>query len=226
VPIRYGSIWLAGRGVFGARDFVVDGERLVDEVHFWRAARTTFYARGNRSATVSFSVTRLHASDRAAAVARATHLDSLQDQADLELWCGVGDDVQLVVLRDAVFVQGDVRLKGNTTEHTYTFRGAVIETDSVPGPDPFPADPDPEEGSDVTRRNTVALDSGAYAQDVAFITPMSGAPHVTVTIQVPAGGDDLDARIEAGSVTAAGFRLLFPVQVPGIGYYVTYHAIL
>lgn len=60
-------------GPVGVRDFKVSHERLMEQAQFLRAAASAFFDRKNQATTITFAVTRLHASVRDAEVFLLAH---------------------------------------------------------------------------------------------------------------------------------------------------------
>src|SRR5690606_37793116 len=128
-------------------------------------------ARGKRSTELTFTVAREHTSLKDAEVFLHTHWADLPRSGDVVVECGAGDDTQNVALEGAVLEtmpQGIYR--GRETRVTYTLRGGLVTTDSIP------------EGGDVdedvVRRDTVDSDSAATEVEVTFDNAMTGTPTV------------------------------------------------
>lgn len=219
MKIRIGNTWLASGGLEAASDVSVNGQQAVDDAAFFRALAATFYARGQRRTEITFSVEREHGSLKDAEVFLLTHWGDLPEGGDVVFTCGEGADTQNVALLGAVLEampQGVYR--GRSTRVSYTIRGGLPTTDSIPGGG--------EVDDDVTRRGTVAIPDAATEVDVVFANAMSGTPTVVASIVSPVGGDILTCTIEAGSVSAAGFTAKLSFPAPGATYQLSYIAIL
>ena len=101
------------------------GESEVQVRKFLRGAKAIPEDRGNEFTTVTFSMTRRHASIQAAEQFVLTHRGGLPRQGDLEMVCddGSGTATQSVFLASAVFKSGKSEHKGILSITNYIFVG-------------------------------------------------------------------------------------------------------
>ena len=184
-----------------------------------RAAAAAFHPRGNRSAALSFSVTRikdsLHASERHL----LEHFWELPEQADLLLYIGTDADGEWVKFADAVIDNTAGFYRGVSPGFQYSFScGSAPQFEQSP-PDTTPPDDD-------MKRGLAAITSAAETVVVTFASPFSGTPIVTATVQVPDGGDYLTCQILDSTVSSTGFTARLSGPTPGTGYKLSWMAIL
>ena len=110
----------------GQYGFTFNGRQIVQEVQFLRAAHSTFFARGNRSVSLSFSVTRIFDSVENAELFMLGHYESLSDgPASLVLTC---EDTE-VFIADAVLESvSEPNYIGASVTVQYSFRAPRILT--------------------------------------------------------------------------------------------------
>lgn len=217
--IRIGNTWLAAGGRQSPVDLSVNGQQVIEDAQFFGALAATYYGRGKRSTELTFTVEREHGSLKDAEVFLLTHWADLPRSGDVVVECGIGDDTQSVALKGAVLEsmpQGIYR--GRSTRVTYTLRGGLISTDSIP------AGGDVDE--DVVRRGTVDIGSAATEVEVSFDNAMTGTPTVVATVVTPEGGDIIACTIESGSVSTDGFTAKLSFPTPDSTYKLSYVAIL
>ena len=207
-------------GRIGPAGLSMAGRQVVDEVAFFRAVTTTFFARGGRRADFGFSVTRIFDSAAEAEVFALTHYDDLPDSGVLRCTCDAGGaDLATVLLDGAVLASTEVvEARGAAVVVRYAFQGSAWETDFTPVPDPDPT---------MTRRANVAIADGADSVVVVFSAALAGVPFVTCTVLMPtAGGDVVTATPIEDTITAAGFTAALSGPVSGTGYKLSYSATL
>ena len=105
----------------------LNGQRVIQEEAAPGSTTVTLFPRGNRAVTVSFQVTRLHASLTEAVRYLFEHGDSLEDRGLLRiLSTGSGGARLERYMTSACLADYEHRNMGCTTFHRYTFRGAAI----------------------------------------------------------------------------------------------------
>jgi hypothetical protein len=202
MKIVYGSLTLAtddlATGLISG-SLALNGQQVNDEVHLLRAAAAVFFARGNRSATVSFFASVSHATQHVSERQLLTHFWDLPTQDVLRFWCGPDGDQEIVSFPGAVIDGANCGpVQGITGAFRYAFRVTAPITE-----DPPPALVEPT--TDMIKRSTTAIPSLADHVDVVFAIPFASVPIVVANVQRPAGGDAIWAVIRAGSVTVNGF---------------------
>lgn len=215
--IKFANLFLSNGGLEGPSGLSVNGEQVIDDAGFFRALATVYYARGNDSTSVSFTVTREHASEKAAEVYVLTHRKNVPKEGDLVFYCGFPGDEQQVALLGAVLAGTSAVYLGRTSRLTYTLQGGLPETDSIPEGE--------EIDDDVTRRGKVSIGNGAATVSVTFST-MTGAPYVTCNVYCPSGGDAIFATVVDGSITSSGFDVILSGPTPNGDYKLGYVAIV
>src|SRR2546421_807524 len=131
MKIKWDSIWLSDE--FAADGYqsgpTLNGRQIVQEAQFLRAAQSQFFARGNRSVLLSFSVTRVFSSISAAEQFFLGHYATLVNgPATLTCRCGGGSEaVTDVLIQNAVLESlSEPRYIGESVNITYTFRAPAI----------------------------------------------------------------------------------------------------
>src|SRR5436190_3255135 len=106
--------------------FTLNGHQIVQEAQFLRAAWSTFFARGNRSITLSFTVNRLFGSVENAELFFLGHYASLSDgPATLVLSCANTDILVANAVLESV---SEPTYTGVSVSVTYHFRAPKILT--------------------------------------------------------------------------------------------------
>lgn len=212
-------------GRVGPAGLAVNGQQILDDADFFRAAAPTFFVRGTEGVTLQFSVTRLFSSVRAAEAFILLHFNSTPLEGLLTCTCGDAGDTQTVYLRDAK-VQ-TVQLpgyRGTSVGVQYTIRGAEFTSD-VP-PEEIPGEPDDGEGEFIVlRRGKIAIDAAAESVDVVFSSPLSSVPVVTATVSRPAGSPKVGCTLDEDSVTITGFSVELDAPTPDGTFKLHYIAI-
>jgi hypothetical protein len=86
MKITLGSVVIAGSSMReGPVGFTIDGQRVIEDQDFFRAEYMEFAYRGNRSFTISFSVTREHGDLPTAESFMMTHEATIPDTALLTI---------------------------------------------------------------------------------------------------------------------------------------------
>jgi hypothetical protein len=193
-----------------------NGEPVIDEVQFFRAANATVYGRADGPERFTQRVWRFFSSEAAALTFAATHRSTLPLQGDLTL----RDDAGTVALTMAGAVRA-VRIEeidGLAVLVEYTFTGSRFASDDVPE---IPDDP-PN-----VKTGIVTLDADDESKAVAFDIAFGAAPKfVGVQIAPPTGEPGFDAWPVKDTITASGFTAKLGAIVPGTGYELRWTAIL
>jgi hypothetical protein len=199
MKISFGTLWLASGGTEGAQGLTLNGQQCNDEAQFFRALASTFYGRGNRSASVGFTVNRQLASIHASERFLLTHFWDLPLQDNLRLYCGPDSDQEVILFTGAVIDQIQPGpTSGISLPIRYGFKVSSPQTEVSP---PTLLEPT----SDMIKRGVAAISSGADHVDVVFSVAFATTPIVVASIQRPAGGDALWPIIRDSSVTVSGF---------------------
>jgi hypothetical protein len=215
MKIKFNSLWLAGGLMEGTNGLALSGAQVVDSAALFRAVDQKFFARGNRSESISFTVSRSHGSIKAAQLFLVSHYKDLPNEGDLFFYCGFEGDEQIVTLEGAVLASVSRNYNGETTFFTYNILGGVYRTDITPGPDPDP---------DNMRIANTPVDEGAAELEITFSSPMTGTPICNPTMRSPDGADAVFCWTKKGSESADGFTVVFSAPIPGSGYEVSWTA--
>lgn len=128
MKIKLGSVWLAETGALAVSGLRLDQVRSVQTADYIGAAFSAAFPRGNKRHTVSFQVTRIHASIADAQRFVFDHPATVPESGLLymEPAAGVGRWIE-----DAVVVEVSlVALTGLTSQWSYTLIGGeVLATD-------------------------------------------------------------------------------------------------
>ena len=119
---------LAAGGDESPENLRVNGRRQVQTAVFLRAASAGIYARGERVNTITFAVTREHASYGAAESFLFSHAATLPAAGALTLLCEDAGGAQVrYVARASAVTADEGTQRGVTTTHVYTLVcGAVV----------------------------------------------------------------------------------------------------
>jgi hypothetical protein len=218
MKVRYANIVLSDGLIEGPSGFSHNGQQINDRFDLVRAAAAVFVPRGNRSATVSFSVMRQKGSLRASERLVLSHFSDLPEQGDLYLWVGTDADGEWVKFAGAVIDNVSTFYRGVSPGFQYSFSVGAPQFDESP-PDVTPPDDD-------MKRGTEAIANAAEEVEVTFAAPFSGTPIVVATVQVPDGGDYLTCQILDSTVSSTGFTARLNGATPGTGYKLSWMAIL
>jgi len=219
MKLRYGNFELANSALLeGAYGFTLNGQQINDRFDLYRADYAKFSPRGNRSYTLGFSVRPQKDTLRASARHALEQFKNLPQQADLYMYIGDDADGEWVRFADAVIDSVPAFFQGASPGFQYNFCvGQPLFDESQP--DVTPPDDD-------IKRGLAAITSGAETIAVVFSTPFSGTPIVTATVQIPDSGDYMTCQILDSTVSAAGFTARLNGPTPGVGYKLSWMAIL
>jgi hypothetical protein len=218
MKVIYASTWLAPGGIYGTNGAQWNGQQVNDEADFFRAAAVSFFPRGNRSTTFGFSVLVSFDTEGEAMKFAATQMNSLPEQADLQV---VSDDgIYAVILTDAVlvgFMPG--RVVGCSVIASYSFAGGVFAVQAEP---PVPPTYNVQTGK-------IALNAADESRVVTFPLQFSGTPTSVECWIVPATPSSIkfiQAAVLSDTITNAGFTAVFGYPIPEAGYFLFWEASL
>lgn len=223
MQVWIGSTCLASDGVFGPGSLQVAGQKITEEVAFFRAAEAKLFDRGGKLVTVAFRVSWRFATAAEAELWLLTVWGLLPAEGDVTFFTGPsGSRVESYML-GAQLESTVCSHLGATVEVQHTLRGPPPQTSNPPAvvPDPdasAPADP-------MIQRARVTIASGAETKAVTFGTAFASAPIVTVSLEVPSGEPVISAEVEKDSVTTGGFTAVLGAATPSANYRLVYTAI-
>lgn len=198
-------------------DLSVNGQQVVEEQQFVRAATAAFVPRENESVRVQFTALRTCGSRRAADAFALMHWQSVPHAGLLAIVCGSGADLQTVYLRDALLTAAQVvDRRGVSVRVQYAFVGSKLETE-IPV-EALPGEPAPQEENPVKRRGPTAIPAGVSSLAVPFASPLASQPVVFVSVSRPTGGARIDAVLCKETVTVNGFTVELSAPTPDDTY--------
>lgn len=114
-------------GPVGVRDFKIVSTRQVEAARFLRAAAGAFFDRKNQVTTVTFAVTRLHASVRDAEVFLLGHESEVPAVGLVTFTARAADGQEVSRYLDAALVEvAESAYVGLSTRHLYTIKGGLL----------------------------------------------------------------------------------------------------
>lgn len=133
MKITIGNFCLAAGGGESPADLSVNGQRTVQVTPLLGAAFAGVFPRGNRVNTITFSVTRAHASDGGAESFLFAHAATLPASGSVAFLCEDADGTQVRYLAETAAVASDHGMqRGNATIHKYTLVCGAISGGSLP----------------------------------------------------------------------------------------------
>lgn len=117
---------LADHGYTSPDNLRINGETMADTAEYLRAAAVEVFDRGNRRTSISFSVTRTHASLEAAELFILKHETTLPRRGLIEFEAHQGRG--RAWLYDAVLTQASCSHKGVTSVHDYAILGGAVSS--------------------------------------------------------------------------------------------------
>jgi hypothetical protein len=227
MQVLFETAWLAPGQIQSVDQISLEGEQLVDEAAFFRAATVAFFPRGNQRLEFSFTTHWVFASTLQAEIFYLTHIGSLPmtaaDSGPLQCICGAENPAtaQTVYAASAVLKKVQMlRQIGVSVDVRYTL--------DIPGftsqqPANIPSYPNPNELVQVFRRGQIPLSIGQVLVAVVLSSPLPGQPGADpdVWITGPTGGYAIEPVCYHDSVTVNGFTAAFPA-IPAQGYYLNY----
>lgn len=202
----------------------LNGQSIVDEAEFFRAAVATFYHRGVAGVTLTFNVERTFGTLRKAEAFVLTHFGAIPKEGLLTCVCGESGDTETIYLRNCVVEAAPIPgYRGLSVGVQYRIRGGAFETD-VPAEE-IPGAPEGGEAFVVLRRGKVSIAAAATSVAVTFTSPLAAVPVVACNISRPTGGDVLRATLREDSITASGFTVDLSAAAPDANSKLHYVAI-
>lgn len=115
---------LAGHGPTAPANLRINGQTVAEAAEYLRAATVEVFDRGHRRTTITFSVTRIHASLETAELYLLKHETTLPRRGlvEFEVWQGRGR----AWWYDAVLIQSACSHQGVTSFHEYTLVGGAV----------------------------------------------------------------------------------------------------
>ncbi len=200
MKIKWNDTWLADDSS-PAYGLTYNGQQIIQEAQFIQSATAALWGRGNRTVTLAFSVTRTFDTVREAEEFVVSNYGTLEDEGTLLCRCGAnGEETSDVVFAAAVFVGPRMpKYRGVSVQMDYQFRAPQVTGI-------FPTEDDDMKSASIAI--PAAVDHFTAA-GLAFPTiPSRIMPHV----RIPAGGENIEAHVVDGTVTADGFD----IQLSGV----------
>lgn len=227
MQVLFETAWLAPGQIQSAADVTIDGEQVIDDADFFRAATRTFFPRGNEFLEFAFTTHWSFQTTTAAEVFVLTHIGQLPmtnaDVGPLQCICGAeSSSPQTVYAPAAVLRHAAVRYTGTSVDVRYTLLIPAFTTSVPPN---IPAYPNPNELVQVFRRGKQLLTPGQTSVAVLFSSPLPGNPGADPECYVTAssGSPTMDAWCQTDTVTTLGFTAILGAAVPNTGtYYLNY----
>lgn len=209
-----------GRVPFG---LTLNGEQIVDDAQFFRAAAASVFARGNLGTVLQFSVTRLFSTEKAAEVFALTHAGAVPLEGLVTAVCGETGDQQTVYLEGAVLQAVAVQsVRGSSVVVQYTIRGGIWTTDV---PDEIPGESEASEDFIVMRRAKVPVAAAVDEVVVVFSAPLAAAPVVKAELYGPTGSAAIGGQVLIDTITVNGFTYKCDAETPNDDYELHYIAV-
>lgn len=206
--IQYGSIWLATGGRESPAGFQINGQQTVQIAPILRSATAGVYGRGNKYLTITFNITRQHASVAAAQTFLWTHALTLPKSGTAVFY---QDNEDTVVVADAVLTAFEQSYTGRSTKHIYTLAGRSAEVVTT-----LP----PEDSTMIM--GTINIPNGVTEFDVTDLALPYTPSHVGGFMRKPTGGDDLFPTIVESSITTDGWTVTLSASTTDGNYKYTY----
>ena len=206
MKIKWNDTWLADDSS-PAYGLTYNGQQIIQEAQFIQAATAALYGRGNRTVTLAFSVTCTFDTVREAEEFALTQYGTLEDEGTLLCRCGAnGEATSDVTFAGAVFVGPKVpRYRGVSVQVDYQFRAPQV-TGVFPSED------------DDMKSASVAIPNGVETHSFAGLAFPSIPTRIMPHVRIPEDGDNIEAHVVDGSVTADGFDIQFSGVIPAEGY--------
>lgn len=228
MQILFETTYLAPGQIQSADRIELDGEQIVDDASFFRAATKTFFPRGNLSIDFSFTVHYIYPTPVAAEVGVLTLPGMLPmtnaDNGVLQCLCGAETPAtsQIIYMSGAVLKKVAIRQIGVSVDVRYTFVGPGF-TSSVPGSG-LPTFPNPNEITQVFRRGKVAITMGATSVAVVFSSQLPGLPGADpyCWISGPTGASEFECWTLSDTVTTLGFTATLGAAAPDGNHFLNY----
>lgn len=226
--VLFETTYLASGWAQSADDIALDGEQVVDEAEFFRAATATFFPRGNIRTTFEFTVHYIFATQVLAeqfVLTLPTQVPMTNaDNGALQCICGELNPATQVTcyLSPAVLRRARiVRQVGISVDVRYTVVGGTFTT-QAPATG-LPTYPNPNEVNPVYRRGQVAIGNGATSVAITFSAALPGLPGaVLASVMAPTGSDVIDCTIDSDTVSTAGMTVALAAATPNGNYILNY----
>jgi len=210
MKVLFASTWLATGGLRGTNGAQWNGQQVNDEALFFRAAAVSYFPRGNRSTTFSFSVLEIFDTEGEAMSFAATGMSGLSQQGNLQV---VSDDgLYAVQMANAVLTSfSPGRVVGCSVQVSYSFAGGVFVVQSQP---PVPPNYNVQTGQLVLNQND-------ELRSVVFPVQFNGVPSSVECWVVPLSTSSIkfiQAAPLSDSITASGFNVALGYPIPELGY--------
>lgn len=216
--ITYGSTVLVPGSAQGAIDVRVNGQQIVDEAQFFRAAVTTYYARQNKSTHLEFETWWNFNTRGLTEQFMLSHWAGLAPTDTLYISCGEGEGTQYnFQLPGAVLESASpAEWRGNSVRFHYVFLGGIFTTDSI----------SPPNEDALIKRGKVSLSAGDTSKTVTFASSFGGTPTVIVRVNRPSASADtvIDWDAPEADQNSAGF-IARGAAIPSTGYVLNWEAI-
>ena len=229
MQVLFETTYLAPGQIQSPDDIALNGEQIVDEAEFFRAATMTFFPRGNVRVEFDFTVHYSFASTVLAEVFVLTLPSQVPmtnaDNGVLQCVCGYENPAtsQIVYMSGAVLKSARVvKQVGTSVDVRYSFVGPGF-TSQTPGSG-LPTYPNANEITQVFRRGKVAITNGATTVAVTFSSQLPGLPGADPDCWVsgPTGAEMFDAFTLTDTVTTLGFTAQLSEAAPSGQYYLNY----
>ena len=227
--VLFETTYLASGWAQSVDDIALDGEQVVDEAEFFRAAVATFFPRGNVRTALEFTVHYIFGTQVAAEVFVVTLPSQLPmtnaDNGALQCICGGLNPATQQICYMSPAVLKSVRVlkqTGLSVDVRYSLVGGYFTT-SVPGSG-LPTYPNPNELSIVFRRGQVNISNGAATVAVTYSSALPGMPGADpdVWISAPSGSVMMDCWCQHDTVSTLGFTAILADSVPNGNYWLNY----
>lgn len=229
MQVLYETTYLAPGQFQSAADIALNGEQIVDEAEFFRAATMTFFPRGNVRVEFDFTVHYIFATAVACEVFLLTLPSQVPmtnaDNGVLQCLCGAEtpSTSQIVYMPGAVLRSARVvKQTGVSLDVRYSFVGPGF-TSSVPSTG-LPTFPNSNEITQVFRRGKVAITNGATTVAVVFSSQLPGLPGADPYCWVsgPTGAEMFSCETLSDTVTTLGFTAQLGEAAPSGNYFLNY----
>lgn len=227
--VLFNTTYLAP-GQYQAADKVrLNGEQIVDEADFFRAATKAYFPRGNVGIEFSFVTHWSFPTLVAAEVFALTHIGQLPmtntDSDLLQCTCGEVTPATQQVVYGANAVLKSARIleyKGTSVDVEYTLLVPAFSSSVPPGG--VPAYPNPNELVQVFRRGKIAIPNGATTVVVAYSSALPGLPGADPYCWVsgPTGSPIFGSETLTDTVTTSGFTAQLSTPAPSGAYFLNY----
>jgi hypothetical protein len=229
MQILFETTYLAPGQAQSAADITLNGEQVVDEAEFFRAASITLFPRGNQRTDFDFSVSYVYPTSVSAEMALLLFPSNVPmtsaDNGVLQCLCGAETPAtsQICYMSGAVLRKISVRQVGVSLIVRYSFTGPGF-TSQVPSQG-LPTFPNANEINQVLRRGNPSISLGATSMAVAFSSQMPGIPgSIVVSVSGPTGSGIMFAQLDSDSITTNGFNVAFNVAAPDANHVLNYIA--